>query len=87
VALRAVGSIHEHPLLEMLDRGLNVSVHSDDPAYFGGHLDDNLAALDATYGLTAAQRATLAANSVRSSFLPAARRDALLAEIAEIAAS
>jgi adenosine deaminase len=82
VALRAVGSIHEHPLLEMLDRGLNVSVHSDDPAYFGGHLDDNLAALEGAHGLTAEQRTTLAANSVRSSFLPADRRDALLDEIA-----
>jgi adenosine deaminase len=81
VALRAVAAIDEHPLTAMLDRGLNVSVNSDDPAYFGGYLDDNLAALDGAHGLSAKQRATLAANSVRSSFLPADRREALLAEI------
>jgi len=85
VALRAVPSLDRHPVLEMLARGLNVSVHSDDPAYFGGYLDDTLRALEDVLGLTPEQRATLAANSVRSSFLPAERRDALLAEIAEIA--
>nr|WP_216648196.1 adenosine deaminase [Isoptericola chiayiensis] len=81
VALRAVDRIEDHPVLAMLDRGLNVTVNSDDPAYFGGYLDDNLAALERSLGMTADQRARLAANSIRSSFLPAARRDALLAEI------
>ena len=81
VALRAIDRIEEHPVLAMLDRGLNVTVNSDDPAYFGGYLDDNLAALERSLGMTADQRARLAANSIRSSFLPTGRRDALLAEI------
>ncbi len=81
VALRAVERIEDHPVLAMLDRGLNVTVNSDDPAYFGGYLDNNLAALERSLGMTADQRARLAANSIRSSFLPAGRRDALLAEI------
>ncbi|PRZ02931.1 adenosine deaminase [Isoptericola sp. CG 20/1183] len=82
VALRAVGTLAEHPVVAMLERGLNVSVHSDDPAYFGGYLDDNLDALTTAVGLTRAHRVRLAENSLRASFLPAGRRDALLAEVA-----
>ncbi|MCK0116753.1 adenosine deaminase [Isoptericola sp. S6320L] len=82
VALRAVGTLAEHPVVTMLERGLNVSVHSDDPAYFGGYLDDNLDALTTAVGLTRAHRVRLAENSLRASFLPAGRRDALLAEVA-----
>ncbi|WP_343035687.1 adenosine deaminase [Isoptericola sediminis] len=81
VALRAVDRLEDHPVLAMLDRGLNVSVHSDDPAYFGGYLDDNLAALTTSLGMTAGQRARLAENSIRAAVLPADRRAALLAEI------
>ena len=41
VRLRAVDTLKEHPLPAMLAAGLNVSVNSDDPAYFGGYVDDN----------------------------------------------
>ncbi|WP_265521613.1 adenosine deaminase [Oerskovia flava] len=86
VRLRAVDTLGDHPLPEMLRRGLNVSVHSDDPAYFGGYLDDAVGAVTRTFDLSVADRARLAANSVRSAFLPPARRDALLEEIEEWAA-
>lgn len=82
VRLRAVDSLVGHPLVRMLDRGLNVSVHSDDPSYFGGYLDDNYSALAGTFGLNADQLALLAANSVRSSFLDPPRQQKLLEEIA-----
>ncbi|WP_104180781.1 adenosine deaminase [Arthrobacter sp. B0490] len=81
VRLRAVPAIADHPLPEMLARGLNVSVHSDDPAYFGGYLDDNVAALVDAFGLSIDDRARLAANSVRSAFLGGDRRTELLAEV------
>lgn len=81
VRLRAVPAITDHPLPEMLARGLNVSVHSDDPAYFGGYLDDNVAALVDAFGLSIDDRAQLAANSVRSAFLDRGRRTELLAEV------
>lgn len=81
VALRAVDTLAAHPIVRMLDEGLNVSVHSDDPAYFGGYLDDNATAIVETLGISRQQRARLAANSIRSSFLPASRQAALLAEI------
>ncbi|WP_277212574.1 adenosine deaminase [Isoptericola croceus] len=86
VALRAVDTVADHPVVAMLERGLNVSVHSDDPAYFGGYLDDNLAALTTSLGLSHEHRVRLAENSVRASFLPGDRRDALLARIAAASA-
>lgn len=81
VRLRAVDTLAEHPLPQMLDAGLNVTISSDDPAYFGGYVDDNLRALVAALGLTADDLARLAANSVRSSFLTDDRREVLLAEV------
>jgi adenosine deaminase len=82
VRLRAVDTITDHPLTAMLDAGLNVSVNSDDPAYFGGYVDDNFGAVSAAFGLDADTVAVLAGNSIRSSFAPSARKAELLAELA-----
>jgi adenosine deaminase len=68
VLLQAVPSIELHPLPAMLDAGLLVSVNSDDPAYFHGYLEDNLAVLP-RMGLTEAHIDRLAANSFASVFV------------------
>ncbi len=68
VLLRAVPSLEAHPLPAMLEAGLLVSVNSDDPAYFHGYLDDNVAAL-AAMGLGDDAVERLAANSFASAFL------------------
>lgn len=82
VALRtAPADLAMHPLPIMLDEGLYVSVHSDDPAYFGGYVDDNLRAVERALGLGPAQMATLAANSFESSFIGRAEKDAFLTEV------
>jgi adenosine deaminase len=83
VRLRAVDTLAAHPLPAMLAVGLNVSVNSDDPAYFGGYVDDNFEQLVAVHGLSVRDRARLAANSVRSSFADEARKAELLAEVSE----
>jgi adenosine deaminase len=67
--LNGVPSLAEHPLPAMLAAGLNVSVNSDDPAYFGGYIGDNYAACAHPLGMTRADLATIAANSLRASFL------------------
>ncbi|MFQ4148074.1 adenosine deaminase [Arthrobacter sp. LAPM80] len=81
VRLRAVDTLADHPLAQMLAAGLNVCVNSDDPAYFGGHVDVNFAALNAEFGFDADTVATLAGNSIRSSFADADRKAALLGEL------
>ncbi|TFC89488.1 adenosine deaminase [Cryobacterium sp. TMT4-31] len=70
VCLRAIPMLGLHPLPAMLAVGLLVTVNSDDPAYFGGYVDDNLAALQREFSLDHHQMATLARNSFVASFLP-----------------
>jgi adenosine deaminase len=82
VALRAVPDLGAHPLRRMLDAGLRVTVNSDDPAYFGGYLHDNTAAVGAALGLGADARRLLAENSFRASFLPEADKARHLAAVA-----
>lgn len=81
VRLRAVDDLAGHPLPRMLEAGLNVSIHSDDPSYFGGYLDDNFDSVAAAFGFGPATLARLAANSIRSAFLPRERQAELLAQI------
>lgn len=79
VRLGTVPGMAAHPLPGMLDAGLLVCVNSDDPAYFGGYLDANVSAVTREFGLTDEQVDTLAANSVRASFLPDEEKARLLA--------
>ena len=82
VRLRAVDTLAEHPLPSMLAAGLNVCVNSDDPAYFGGYVDDNFAQLKSVIGLSEFDCVRMAANSIRSSFASEERKAELLAELA-----
>ena len=68
VLLRAAPSIEQHPLPRLLEAGVLVSVGSDDPAYFHGYLDDNLAVLP-RMGLGEDALDALAAGSFDSAFL------------------
>lgn len=67
--LCVVDDMANHPLDRMLAHGLNATVNSDDPAYFGGYVADNYRAVAAARGLDKAQLATLARNSFTGSFL------------------
>ena len=61
--------LKEHNLKKMLNEGLMVMVNSDDPAYFGGYLNDNLAESQAALNLSKNELKTLIINSFKSSFL------------------
>ncbi|WP_405010552.1 adenosine deaminase [Kitasatospora sp. NBC_01539] len=81
VRLRCVDTLADHPLRRMLDAGLVVTVNSDDPAYFGGYVGQNLTDTAAALGLTEDDQRTLARNSFEASFLDAPTRDRYLAEV------
>ena len=81
VKLRVVDEMTAHPLERMLDHGLLVTVNSDDPAYFGGYVNDNYIAVAEAVGLDTKDLARLARNSFEASWLDAPRRAALLAEV------
>src|SRR3954449_13186087 len=81
VALRCVDDLARHPLRRMLTAGLAATVNSDDPAYFGGYVHDNVTAVTRALGLTDDERYRLAANSFRASFLSEAETQRHLAAL------
>jgi adenosine deaminase len=84
VALHVVDSVSDHPLPEMMEQGLLVSVNSDDPAYFGGYVAENYMALGDGLGFGTDRMVLLAANSIESSFLDHERKSLLLKEIENV---
>jgi adenosine deaminase len=75
VSLRVFPSLAQHNLPALLDAGLCVTVNSDDPAYFGGYVNENyVQAFAALPALGARQAWQLAANGFEASFAPAADR-------------
>ncbi len=77
VKLRVYQAMDRHSLAALLDAGLCATVNSDDPAYFGGYINDNfVAAFEALPQLGARAAHTLAANSFEASFADADRKAA-----------
>jgi adenosine deaminase len=79
--LAVVKDMSEHPIREMLRLGLNAWVNSDDPAYFGGYMNENFDALIDAVGLTRDEIFQLVSNSFNSSFLTQADKQAHLDQI------
>ncbi|WP_027859831.1 adenosine deaminase [Marinobacterium jannaschii] len=73
--------MEDHNILDMLDRGIKVTVNSDDPAYFGGYVNANYLALEKALGMTKQQAIKLAANSIEFSFASETRKARLLSEL------
>ena len=85
VALRVIGDLCEHPVARLLDAGVLATVHSDDPAYFGGYLVDNYLAVAVAVDLERARVAELAANSFRGSWLAEEEVEAWVGRVGEVA--
>jgi adenosine deaminase len=81
VKLRVVGTLIDHPLATMLDRGLCATVNSDDPAYFGGYIGENLVQVASALGLDDDAVIELARNSFRASFLDDETKAGYLGEL------
>jgi aminodeoxyfutalosine deaminase len=84
VCTRCVPSIGEHPLRDMIEAGLFVTLNSDDPPMFGTSLSNEYLVAGRDLGFSPAELAALAANGVRASFLGEPEKEALLAEIAAV---
>ncbi len=81
LSLCVVKDLKAHPLKRMLDLGLKATVNSDDPAYFGGYVGANYAAVAEALALSDADLVRLARHSIEGAFLDAAAKAALLAEL------
>ena len=69
IELRVFDTYKEHNIKELLDYGLNITVNSDDPAYFKGYINQNFINISENLPLTEDDIITLVKNSFRSSFI------------------
>jgi adenosine deaminase len=81
VKLKVFPSLRQHDLPGLMRRGLLVTINSDDPAYFGGYVADNLAGVAEAFALPRSSIVELARHSFRAAFLPDAVKEKYLAEV------
>lgn len=81
VKLNVCGHMSQHPLQELLKRGLNISIHSDDPAHFGAFLTDNLLLIQEHCGITDQQIYDMTVNAIQASFATAQRKQAMMTKL------
>jgi adenine deaminase len=84
--LRVIDDLTRHPLRRMLDKGLVATVNSDDPAYFGGYVNDNYRAVSAALRLTNDEIVAVVRNSFQASLMPASAKAKALAEVDRVLA-
>jgi adenosine deaminase len=84
--LRVVADLTHHPLRRMMDKGLIVTVNSDDPAYFGGYVNDNYRAVADGLSLKRDEIIAIVRNGIRASLMTPAEKTSALAEVDRVLA-
>jgi adenosine deaminase len=85
--LRVVDDLRHHPLRRMMDKGLVVTVNSDDPAYFGGYVNQNYSAVSQALALGRDEIAAIVRNGIHASLMSEAEKGEALAEIDRVLAA
>lgn len=79
--LKVFEKMEDHNVVELLRKGLCVTINSDDPAYFGGYMTDNFRAVDMSHALTWEELAQFTLNAIEASFLSPAEKSELTAKL------
>ena len=79
--LKVVDDLKDHPMLQLMEAGLMVTINSDDPAYFGGYLNENYIQIAAALNLSKKQITELAKNSFKASFLSDVEKEKLMNQV------
>lgn len=79
--LKVFESMEQHNILQLLKRGLCVTVNSDDPAYFGGYMNDNFIAIASSLAMSNEDLAAFSLNAVEASFVSDARKSQMREEV------
>ncbi len=79
--LKVVTDLKDHPMAKMLELGLMATVNSDDPAYFGGYMNENYLSIAEALNLSKQQITELAKNSFKASWLSDQEKDQMIAKI------
>ncbi len=81
IQLRVYDNMKQHPIKALLDRGVCVTINSDDPAYFKGYISENYQAVASAFDLTKAELTQIAKNSIVGSFASKERKRELLTQL------
>ncbi|MCL1127469.1 adenosine deaminase [Shewanella surugensis] len=81
VKLAIFPEMSKHCILNLLEKGVCVTVNSDDPAYFGGYLTENFYALSQSLNLTQTQAHKMLVNAIQASFANDNRKQAMLSQL------
>jgi adenosine deaminase len=81
IKLRVFDKMEDHDIKNLLDLGLCVMINSDDPAYFGGYVNENYVAVQEALNLSREDLYQLARNSFQATFLTPAEKDAYILEL------
>jgi adenosine deaminase len=84
--LRVVDELVHHPLRRMMDKGLIVTVNSDDPAYFGGYVNQNYLAVSQALELRSEDIATIVRNGIAASLMTAPEKELAFADVDRVVA-
>tara|TARA_R110000851_G_scaffold92442_1_gene201709 strand:- start:37 stop:1029 length:993 start_codon:yes stop_codon:yes gene_type:complete len=84
VSLKVVEELRDHPLPKLLEKGLKVTISSDDPAYFGGGMLANHSACAEAFGWDEAVFRQMTRNAIEEAFVTEARRDELLSRLSAL---
>ena len=79
--LKVVDDLKDHPMLQLMEAGLMVTINSDDPAYFGGYMNENYIQIAAALNLSKKQITDLAKNSFKASFLSDVEKEKLMNQV------
>ena len=83
IKLRNVDAIENHPIKTMLNKGLIATINSDDPAYFGGYMNESYSAVTDALNLSKDDLYQLALNSFNSTFLTESEKSELINKLDE----
>ena len=84
IKLRVFDQMQDHNVLELLEQGVATTINSDDPAYFGGYLNENFFALHRDLGMTQSQALKLIINGFEASFLSPDKKQFHISELQAI---
>ncbi|MEZ8723407.1 adenosine deaminase [Vibrio pomeroyi] len=79
--LKVFDTMQQHNIVELLRKGLCVTINSDDPAYFGGYMNDNFLAVANAHLLTHQELAQFSINAVEASFISPHAKEDLITQI------
>ncbi len=81
IKLKVFNEMREHNIVELLRQGLCVTINSDDPAYFGGYMNDNFIAVANAHPMNTEELAQFTRNAINASFISASHKQALHSKV------